>query len=308
MADFITAYRPKAFADVVGQDAACKALESALNKKRASAYILDGPSGTGKTTLARIAAEVAGCGRDVIDADAATNSGIEAMRAIQDAVRYRPLGGGPSRAVIIDEAHGLSKQAWDSLLKSIEEPRPGVLWFLCTTNAAKVPKTIKTRCVSINLKPVKEKDIERVVMRVVKAEKLKIGDGAIDAVIARADGSPRQALTNLATCAEMETRREAMEALLGADEESDGIISLCRFLMKPGGWKELGSILDKLDDESPEGVRIVVMNYFGKVFRGAKNDAEAGKALDVLHAFSQTYNTAEGKGPLMLSIGRIMLP
>lgn len=306
MTDFITKYRPKTFKEVVGQSAAVKALETAIEKRRASCFVLEGPSGCGKTTLARIAADVAKCGRDVLEIDAATNSGIDQMRAVQDIMRARPLGGGPSRACIIDEAHGLSKQAMDSMLKALEEPRPGVLWFLCTTNGSKFPKTLWTRAVKIQIKPVRERDIEDVVMAVVKAEKLTIGNGALDAVIFHADGSPRQALSNLAACAEMETRKEADEAIRGA-AESPGIIELCRFLMKPGSWATLGEILEGIADENPEGVRIMVMNYFGKVFKGAKNQGQAGAAFDVLDAFCQPYQTGEGMGPLMLSIGRVML-
>jgi DNA polymerase III subunit gamma/tau len=305
MTDFITKYRPKTFADVVGQDAAVKVFKAALENKRASAYVLEGPSGTGKTTLARIAADVAKCGSDVLEIDAATNSGIDAMRAVQDAMRYRPIGGNPSRACVIDEAHGLSKQAWDALLKAIEEPRPGVLWFLCTTNGAKIPKTVKTRCAQITLKPVREKDIERIVLKVVKAEKLAIGDGALDYVIASADGSPRQALSNLATCADLNSRKEAQAALAGV-VEGDATIELCRFLVRPGTWSQLTAILERLEDSSPEGVRIVVSNYFGKVAKGAKNEAQAKAALDVLEAFATSYNTADGLAPLMISCGRAM--
>lgn len=306
MTDFITRYRPKTFEDVIGQDAAVKVLKSALENKRASAFILEGGSGVGKTTLARIAADVAKCGNDILEIDAATNSGIDAMRAVQDAMRYRAIGGNPSRACVIDEAHALSKNAWDSLLKSIEEPRPGVLWFLCTTNGAKIPKTVRTRCAQILLKPVKEKDIERVVLKVVKAEKLAIGDGALDYVISSADGSPRQALSSLAICADLGSRKEAQQAIAGT-AESDATIELCRFLTKPGSWREVGDIMGRLEDTNPEGVRIIVMHYFGKVLRGAKDDRQAGAALDVLDAFSASYNTSEGIGPLMLSIGRVVM-
>jgi DNA polymerase III gamma/tau subunit len=303
---FIVKYRPKAFAEVVGQDAAVKALQEALIGKRAQGFILEGPSGTGKTTLARLASEFAKCGRDVLEVDAATNSGIEAMRKVSEAMTFRAIGGNPSRACIVDEAHGLSRQAWDSLLKATEEPRPGVLWFLCTTNGSKIPKTVATRFARIVLKPVKEKDIERVVLKVVKAEGLPIGDGALDAVIALAEGSPRQALSNLVVCAELNTRKEATAAIQNS-VETEAVIDLCRFLAKPGSYATLSDILERLDGESPEGVRIVVMNYFGKVMKGAKADGVFEDALNVLEAFRDPYTTNEGLGPLMVSIGRAYL-
>lgn len=300
--DFITKYRPGKFSEVIGQAAAVKALDGALTNRRASVFILSGPSGTGKTTLARIAASVVGCKPgDIIEADAATNSGIDKMREIQDMMRYRPVGGG-KRVGIIDEAHGLSKQSWDSLLKSTEEPK-GALWFFCTTNISKIPKTMLTRGMKIDLKPVPDAALRKLIEQVADDEKLKIGDGAIDAIIAASDGSPRQALSHLVVCADAKDRKEA-NALIQAAAESVPVLDLCRFLNKPGSMATLGGIIADLKDENPEGVRIQVMNYFGKVAAGAKNTDAFLNACDVLEAFCMPYNGSEGTGPLMVSISR----
>src|SRR5690606_26160491 len=100
-----------------------------IENNEAQTFLLSGPSGCGKTTLARIAAAKAGCdAHAVIEVDAATNSSIENMRALQEGAQFQPLGG-DRRAYIIDEAHGLSKQAWDSMLKIVEEPPAHILWF-----------------------------------------------------------------------------------------------------------------------------------------------------------------------------------
>lgn len=300
---FITNYRPNTFKDVLGQDAACKALEGALEKKRAQCFVLTGPSGVGKTTLARIAAQVAGCAKaDIIEADAATYSGIDKMREINTVMQYRAVGGGP-RVAIIDEAHGLSKNAWDSLLKATEEPKAGALWFFCTTNVTKVPNTMLTRGVKITLKAVPDKDIRNLLNRVADAEKLDISDDAIDAIVSASGGSPRQALTYLVLCADARSRKQA-NALIEREAESVPVLDLCRFLNKPGSINTLMQIIQSLKEENLEGIRIQVTNYFGKVASNAKSEDAFLNATDVLDAFSQPYNGSEGIGPLMLSIAR----
>lgn len=300
---FITKYRPQRYQDVLGQADAAKALESAVSGKRAQVFALSGPSGTGKTTLARIAAASVGCKpSDILEVDAATHTGIDKMREVQNMMLFRTVTGGP-RAAIVDEAHRLSANAWDSLLKATEEPKAGALWFFCTTNIAKMPKTMITRCAKIDLKPVKDAQIRKLVEQVADDEKLKIGDGAIDAIISAAEGSPRQALSHLVVCADANTRKEA-EALIASASDSASVIDLCRFMMKPGGMNTLSSIFADLKDENPEGVRIVVMNYFGKVAAGAKNADAFFRACDVLEAFCQPYNGSEGLGPLMVSVSR----
>src|SRR5882762_2091814 len=113
-----TKYRPIVFDDVIGQDVAVKALRGALKSNASQTYLLHGPSGTGKTTLARIAAtEVGARDKDIIEIDAATYTGIDDMRVVTSGLMYRPLGGN-TKAIIIDEAHALSRQSWQSMLKA----------------------------------------------------------------------------------------------------------------------------------------------------------------------------------------------
>lgn len=297
----ITDYRPKTWDEVIGQQGAVKSLRGAIENKRAQVFALSGPSGTGKTTLARIAANVVGCtGSDLIEVDAVTHSGIEKMREVQTTMLFRTVNGGP-RVAIIDEAHGLSKQSWDSILKATEEPKAGAFWFLCTTNVSKIPKTMMTRCARIDLKPVSDSDIRKLIEKVADAENLRIGDGAIDGIISAAEGSPRQALSYLVVCADAQTRKEAV-ALIQQSLESVPVLDLCRFLAKPGSIGALTKIIEDLKEENPEGIRIQVVNYFGKVAMSAKNANGFLDACDVLGAFATPYNSSEGFGPLMLSI------
>jgi DNA polymerase III gamma/tau subunit len=300
------AYRPKTFEEVIGQGPVVKSLKKLIAEGRSQAFLLSGPSGTGKTTLARIAATALGCDhQDIMEIDAATHTGVDAMRSIQEILRYKPFGKSQVRAVIIDEAHGLSRQSWESLLKVIEEPPAHVVWFFCTTQIAKVPVTIKTRCSAFALKAVNESELLTLLDDVCKEEGIDIPDDVADAVVSEANGSPRQMLVNLALCSSCKSRKEASK-LLQVAMETDATLELCRFLMRPGSWVKCVGILEKLDGENPEGVRIIVCNYLGSVIKNAKSDKAAIAAMEMLSEFSQPYNQAEGMAPLYLSIGRVI--
>lgn len=306
MTSLLVKYRPNSWDEVIGQDLVVDAMATAVAHQDIQTFLLYGPSGVGKTTLAKIAAREFKCeNQDIYEIDAATYNGIEKMREVQQLCRFQPIGG-DKRAIIIDEAHGLSRQAWDSLLKITEEPPQHIVWFFCTTNPNKVPKTLRTRCAVFQLNPVSDDDLLDVVNQVAKSEKIKLRDEVIRLIIREAQGSPRQALANLIVCKAANTRQEAA-ALLKTAIESDKTIELCRLLAGNNPtWPKVASALTKLKDENTEGVRIICMNYFGKCLLGAKNDREACHFLQRLEAFSQPYNYAEGLGPLMLSVGRII--
>lgn len=306
MTNISTKYRPTTFKDVVGQDRVVQALKGIIANKSASQFLFSGPSGCGKTTLARIVAQKFGCmPRDVLEIDAATNTGVDGMRLVQDGLRYKPLSRGSSKAIIVDECHMLSKAAWNSLLKVVEEPPAHAFWFFCTTELGKVPATIKTRCADFVLKHVSEKDLAEVVRVAVNGEGVTLKSDIRDLIVREADGSPRQALVNLAKCLNVKSREEAAEILRTA-MHSQTVIDLCRFLLNPGPWKKVAPILSALQDENPESVRIVVCNYMAKVLLGSKNEKQIVHVLEVLDSFSTPYNASEKMAPLFLSVGRVV--
>lgn len=303
-------YRPQSLRDMYGQEAVVKSLEKALvAKARNHCYLFTGPAGTGKTTLSRILARELNCG-DIQEVDAASNSGIDAMREVTASLRYHGFGEAPNRAIIIDECHGLSKQAWDSLLITTEQPPPHVYFFFCTTVEGKIPKTMETRCLAYTLKPLRWADSMDLLEFVRKQEGLKTPDGILELIASSCEGSPRMALTMLAKVQDCEDLDEA-EVLLEAPAESAEVIDLCRAIMKGDlvdNWGRARDLLVKIDQPA-ESIRIVITAYFSKVVMGEKTQArDVKRCLDVLECFSRPFNPSDKHGPLLLALADIVWP
>lgn len=305
MVEWINKYRPDNFDDVVGHGPQVEALEHALEKGSARAFLFTGESGLGKTTLARIVAKEAGClSGNILDVDAATNTGIEQMREVTSSLMYRPVGEGKVKAVIIDECHALSKAAWQSLLKVLEEPPPWVYWFLCTTEDKKVPKTVFTRCLHIALKPVPKKQLTVLLEDVAKAEKIKLAPGVLDLCAGEAGGSPRQALSYLAACAAAKNLDDARDLLSSATETAEAI-DLARALWQGKKWSEVQGLLKLVKDLNPESVRMTTLGYMTSVALSSNRENDAGRALEIIDIFSQPFYAT---GNLVLACGKVVFP
>lgn len=304
------AYRPKSFKGVIGQDTVVEALQRLVENKATHLYLLHGPSGTGKTTLARICARALGAKeQDIIEVDGATNTGIDNMRQLQEAIRYKPLSGGAVRIIIVDECHRVSGNAFDSLLKATEEPPAHLYWFLCTTVPTKVPLTIRNRAQQFALKELEPDKLVGLLTRVATRAGLQVPTDVIDYIASKSLGSPRRALVNLERAATATSAREAAKLLEQVVDE-DKVIDLVRFIctfQKSRPWPKAMELLEKIGDADAEGIRMVTLAYLGSCLKGAKTNEQALPYLQIMEAFAEPYNQGSGKAMLTLSIGRALL-
>src|SRR3989338_259292 len=210
-------YRPKTFAEVVGQEHIVKTLEQAvLQDKVAYAYLFSGPRGTGKTSIARILAKMLLTKDvadekiqkqilkaveedslvDVLEIDAGSNRGIDDIRDLIEKVQFSPVVAS-AKIYIIDEVHMLTKEAFNALLKTLEEPPAYAYFTLATTEINKVPATIQSRCQRFPFRHVREEDIIRHLQFIADREKIVIDRAALRAVAHHAQGGMRDAISLL---------------------------------------------------------------------------------------------------------------
>jgi len=239
-------WRPQAFADVAGQEHVTRTLENSIKANRvAHAYIFSGARGVGKTTTARILAKALNCKNgptttpcnecdackeiaagtsfDVMEIDAASNRGIEEVRELREMVRYAPLTR-RRRIVILDEAHMLTGEAANALLKTLEEPPEGVVFVMATTEPEKLPDTIRSRAQHFHFRALSFQEISKTIAGIAAKEKLDIEPGALAVIARAAEGSVRDGLSVLeqaiAFCGEKITDAEVRQLLGVVAEES----------------------------------------------------------------------------------------
>jgi DNA polymerase III subunit gamma/tau len=325
-------WRPQTFGDVVGQDHVVRTLTNAITRGRiAHAYLFVGPRGTGKTSTARIFAKALNCTNgpkadfdvndpackaiadgshlDVIEIDGASNNGVDQVRDLRETVRYAPAQG-KFKIYIIDEVHMLSAAAFNALLKTLEEPPPHVKFVFATTDPQKVLPTIISRCQRFDLKPIPNELIVERLKKIVKDEKIKVSQGALECIARLADGGMRDAQSIL----------DQMISFCGAEIGEPDVLDVYGLVagekvaalasaLAAGDHKKIVAIVDECDAAGRDLVRLLVdlqalvrTALLDAIAKGGKSDALGGAAMTTEQITRMLDGLREGEGNVKLGL------
>lgn len=298
---FATKHRPRDFKQVVGNESVVASLRTVVRKKEPPhTYLLSGPYGCGKTTLARIIAKEVGCVENgIIEINTANNRGIDTAREIISTLSM-PYLDGSARIYILDEVHRTNVAFQSALLKATEDTPKHAFFVLCTNYPEKLLPELRNRCSEYSVDLLTDYEIAELVKIIYgKERKGTTIEGAswiIDLVVQAADGCARTALNKLEQIIYLDpkTQRAKIEKLmLSVNEKSEEIINLCRGLSTRTNWAKIIKIYKGLDQNDPESIRLAIRGYCSSIMLSGPHDSPGSiRAAYVSGCFSSTmYNT-----------------
>jgi DNA polymerase III gamma/tau subunit len=272
-------YRPTTFEDIIGNKNMIDSLKADLAKKTPPhAYLFHGPTGCGKTTLARIVSGVLGCvGSDFREVDSADFRGIDTVRDIRKQSQFRPLGGS-CRVWLIDECHKMTNDAQNALLKALEDTPKHIYYILATTEPQKLLGTIRGRCSQYAVTPLDDNEMMLLLRKVTKAEGDTLQKMVYEQIVQDSLGHPRNALQVLDQVLAVPAESRFAVAKIQAERQSQ-TIELCRTLMGSNGWKKIAGVLNGLTKEDPESIRRAILGYCNAILLKEDN-VTAGKVME----------------------------
>ena len=325
-------WRPQTFNDVVGQDHVVRTLKNAIARSRiAHAYLFVGPRGTGKTSTARIFAKALNCtdgpkadfdpkdpavksitdgtSMDVIEIDGASNNSVDQIRDLRDDVRYAPTQG-KYKIYIIDEVHMLSNQAFNALLKTLEEPPEHVKFVFATTDVQKVLPTILSRCQRFDLKPIPSELIVGRLQTIADEEKIKVTPEALASIARMADGGMRDAQSifdqMISFCGTEISEPDVLDVYGLVSGEK---ITALAGAVAAGDHQKIISIVDECDESGRDLVRLLTdmqalvrQALLDAIAKGGRSDKLGGVSMTTEQLTRLLDGLREGEGGVKLGL------